>query len=180
VQCDGSCSKPNPPGYGQACGSCGGKIQCNGSCSISTPSNLGRACGECGGQITCAGTCSNNTPRCPNGYVPEPGGQCRSAEKQVHRAELSIGGAAWDRCDPCGCGLSFDKTINIPCGPGMTQSSHHISKLRGGNANCSGVWANNSNRNDCSVRIHVGTSLCDNFICGVTVNAVSRRPQCTP
>jgi hypothetical protein len=62
VQCDGTCSIPNPPNLGAACGSCGGTIQCNGACSIPTPSNLGRTCGSCGGTIQCNGACSIPTP----------------------------------------------------------------------------------------------------------------------
>ena len=51
-----------PPGYGTACGSCGGTINCSNTCSVSTPANYNAACGSCGGKITCAGTCSIATP----------------------------------------------------------------------------------------------------------------------
>jgi hypothetical protein len=181
IQCDGSCSVPTPPNFNQACGSCGGRIQCNGSCSIATPPNFNQPCGECGGRIQCNSQCSNNTPRCPAGFVVDPStpGQCRGTNPTtVRRESFSVGGAQWDGCDPCGCGLGFDKPVSIPCGPGMVQASQQIAKIAG-NGRCDGGWASN-NPQDCSVNIRFSTSWCDNIKCDLTVTAVPRRPQCTP
>jgi len=69
VNCDGTCSIPDPPNFGQECGSCGGTIKCDGKCSILDPPNLGKECNcapcGCGGTIICSGACSASTPACP-------------------------------------------------------------------------------------------------------------------
>jgi hypothetical protein len=182
IQCNGACSVATPGNYNQLCGECGGRWQCDGQCSIATPGNYNQPCGECGGRWQCNRTCSNNTPRCPPGFAPDQvtPGFCRSTTPQTIRNDLfSVGGAQWDGCDPCGCGLGFDRPISIPCGVGMVQHSQSIGKETGGAGHCEGGWTSN-NPSDCSVNIHYGTSWCDNFKCRVTVRAVARRPQCTP
>jgi hypothetical protein len=173
-QCDGTCSIPTPPNLNQSCGQCGGRVQCNGSCSVATPPNLNQPCGECGGRVTCAGGCSNTTPRCPVGFVVDPvaPGQCRSRNATpVYNVARSLGASI--------VGLRLDETINISCGAGRIQSSIDIRKLSGGNGHCEGMWANNNNPSDCSVRFHAGASALTNFVCGITVNSSARRPQCT-
>lgn len=183
IQCNGSCTVPTPGNLGQACGACGGQIQCNGLCSVATPGNFGQACGECGGTITCNGGCSNTTPRCPPGFSVDPSaaGQCRSSDRQVYHSTFSIGGTPpFNSCDICGCGLSKDINIAIACGSGRVQSRHTAGKIEGGNGHCEGVWANNNNVNDCSIRLHYGTGWCDHFTCDLQVYAVDRRLQCSP
>jgi hypothetical protein len=120
IQCDGSCSKPNPDKLGQSCGDCGGKIQCNGLCDKPNPDKLGQSCGDCGGKIQCNGLCDKPNPdklgqscsdcggkiQC-NGLCDKPNpdnlnqqcGQCRG----VFRCDGSCSvptPADWDK--PCG------------------------------------------------------------------------------
>lgn len=201
VQADGSCSKP-PCASSQICRNnacvaanidqpcnCGGVFLADGSCNrplcpegracqngTCCAANFGQPCGACRGTFQCNGTCNNTTPQCLPGWEPDPAavGQCRTiAEQEVFRRDDSIGGAF-------NCGLRVDDTIQISCGSGRVQSSYFVQKVRGGNGHCEGVWADNGNLNNCSIRRHYGTALCDNFTCEIVVRARGRRPQCTP
>jgi hypothetical protein len=104
--CDGGCSVPTPPSYGQRCSDCGGTIQCNGACSAPNPPNLGMSCGSCQGTTTCNGSCSVPDP--PNlGRTCGCGGQIRCDGSCSVPAPANLG-------QPCnGCGT-------IVCGPGGT------------------------------------------------------------
>jgi hypothetical protein len=180
--CDGSCRKPTHPDTNKPCG-CGGTTQCDGTCNKPNDPNTGKPCGDCGGRTQCDGKCSITTPRCPAGFVVDASapGFCRSTEEsENYSAEHSFGGLLGpDKCDPCGCDLNTDKIISLSCGAGRVHSSFDVRRVRGKPGDCSGGWLRPNDPNDCSVRVHIGTRFCDNFICAIAIRSLERRRQCT-
>ena len=57
IECDGSCSKPDPVDYADECGHCGGRVQCDGSCDIPDPPRFGELCSDLVSRVGCSGAC---------------------------------------------------------------------------------------------------------------------------
>lgn len=116
---------------------------------------------------------------CPNGYSPDPndGGACISnTEHQVFQLDPTIG---WGNTNgyPGGCGVKADQTVAVSCGSNAVQSSYSVMNISG-SGHCEGVWANNADISDCSVRIHYGTSWCDSFTCDISIMSRNKTPRC--
>lgn len=119
ISCDGKCSKPTPPSFGQPCGNCGGKTQCDGTCNALDPANFRQSCGSCGGTTLCDGSCSLPTPanfgqscgRCGGTYACN--GACSVADPANLGQACGCGGS-WE-CNG-GCSKPFPADFGHACG----------------------------------------------------------------
>lgn len=68
IQCDGSCSRADPPDLDQECGRCEGRIQCDGTCSIPEPPDYGVRCRDGISKVGCSGSCECER-QCPSGQI---------------------------------------------------------------------------------------------------------------
>ncbi|HEX6246115.1 MAG TPA: hypothetical protein VFZ61_34565 [Polyangiales bacterium] len=127
--CD--CSKPAPPGFGENCGSCGGKVQCDGTCSIPTPLNLNQDCGSCGGKVQCGGTCSVPTPMNFN----QDCGSCGGKVRCDGTCSVSTPNTFANECGSCGGKVQCDGTCSVPTPPNINEDCGSC----GGKVRCDGT-----------------------------------------
>jgi hypothetical protein len=131
VQCDGTCSHPTPNSYGQSCGSCGGTVQCDGTCSVATPGTYGQSCGSCGGRVQCDGTCSVATP----GSYGQSCGSCGGNVQCDGTCSVATPASYGQSCGSCGGKVQCDGACSVATPASYGQSCGSC----GGNVQCDGT-----------------------------------------